>query len=88
MASTTNQMINSGKNSMDKAKDIMNDSGFNDADQMMDTVKAGFQTAQESAKEYADKAVKLAKKNPWYVAAGAAGLGLLVGGLLARRRKH
>lgn len=88
MASTTNQMVNSGKNSLDKAKDMMNDSGFNDAEQMMEKVKAGFETAQDSAKEYADKAVKLAKKNPWYVAAGAAGLGLLVGGLLARRRKH
>jgi ElaB/YqjD/DUF883 family membrane-anchored ribosome-binding protein len=89
MASTTNQMVNSGKSTFDKAKDVMNDAGFNDADQAIDTVKSSLRTAQETAMDLADKTVKVAKKNPLYFAAGAAGLGLLIGGLLMRnKRKH
>lgn len=89
MASTTEQMVNSGKSAYNKAKDSVNSVDFNDADQMLDTVKSGLKTAEDTAMEYADRAMKVAKKNPGLVAVGAAGLGLLIGGLIGRSmRKH
>ncbi|WP_413560699.1 hypothetical protein [Bdellovibrio sp. HCB209] len=87
MASTTDQMVNSGKSAYNKAKDSLNNVELNDADQFMDKVKSGYQVAEDTAVEYADKAMKVAKKNPALVAVGAAGLGLLIGGLIGRSMK-
>ncbi|QDK44940.1 hypothetical protein DOM22_07070 [Bdellovibrio sp. ZAP7] len=81
MAQTTDQMVSTGKSTYNKTKDAVNSVDFNDAKQAASDYAADF---KDSAMEYADKAVKIAKKNPLYVAAGAAGLGLLIGGLLMR----
>jgi ElaB/YqjD/DUF883 family membrane-anchored ribosome-binding protein len=44
-------------------------------------VQHGVEVATDKLKEYGTVAYKVAKKNPVYVALGAAGIGLILGGL-------
>jgi len=41
----------------------------------------GLEVATQKVREYGDVAYKVARKNPVYVALGAAGIGLILGGL-------
>lgn len=60
-----------GKKSLNELKDTLADVD----------VQHGMEVATQKVREYSDAAYKVAKKNPVYVALGAAGIGLILGGL-------
>ena len=68
-----------GKKSLSELKDTLTDVDF----------QHGMEVATQKVKQYSDAAYDVAKKNPVYVALGAAGIGLLLGGLFvsSMRRK-
>lgn len=82
----------SGKSTFESAKSGMStalaDSRFSDIDldRVSSEIRRGAEYAERKAKEYTDTAIKYARENPVPVALGAIGIGLLVTGLLARRR--
>lgn len=57
-----------------------------DLDRVSQEIRRGAEYAERKAKEYTDTAIRYARENPVPVALGAIGIGLLVTGLLARRR--
>ena len=80
--------LGSSYNSKQPYKDIKASATdtFRSTDQIAEQIKKGAEQAQLKVKEYADVAMGFAQENPLYIALGAAGLGLLVGAFMARRR--
>lgn len=79
---------NSSFNASQTYKDIKHAATdtFGSQEEMAAQLRTGVETAQKKVKEYADVAKDFAGENPLYIALGAAGLGLIVGAYLARRR--
>ncbi len=59
---------------------------FGSPEEITEQIRLGAEQAQKKVKEYADVAMTFAQENPVYIALGAAGIGLLAGAFLARRR--
>jgi hypothetical protein len=66
-----------GKKSLNELKDTLADVDY----------QHGMEVATQKVKEYGEAAYKVAKKNPVYLALGAAGIGLLLGGLFVSSLK-
>ncbi|QDK36299.1 hypothetical protein [Bdellovibrio sp. NC01] len=88
MATPSNQLQNSmnGKKSLNDLKDTFS-RGNIDVDEIKSELQHGVSIAADKAQEYAKSATSFARKNPLYVALGVAGIGLLVGGLVALRKR-
>lgn len=87
MATPSNQLQNSmnGKKSLNDLKDTF--SKNIDVDEITSELQHGASIVADKTQEYAKSAVSFARKNPFYVALGVAGIGLLVGGLVALRKR-
>lgn len=87
--STVSSGFGSSYNSKQPYKDIKDSAidTFGSSDQITEQIKKGAEQAQLKVKEYADVAMGFAQENPLYIALGAAGLGLIVGAFMARRRR-
>lgn len=87
-SSMNSSNMSAGFNSKQPYKDIKTAAteAFGTPDEIAEQIKKGAEQAQQKVKEYANVATSFAQENPLYIALGAAGLGLLVGAFLARRR--
>ncbi len=85
MNSSMGSGMNAAKQSYKDIKSSASDT-FGTPEEITEQIKKGAEQAQAKVKEYADTAVSFAQENPLYIALGAAGLGLIAGAFLARRR--
>lgn len=67
------------------SKNIMADA-FESADHLVDQVKSKTADLQKQASNYARITADYAKDHPWHVAAAAAGIGMIAGAILFRRK--
>ena len=85
MSSNIGSGINAAKQSYKDIKSSANET-FGSPEEITEQIKKSAEQAQAKVKEYTDVAVSFAQENPIYIALGAAGIGLIAGAFLARRR--